>query len=64
MNAITSIESYRRALLRINYLMNKGSQGISFYELSEITALRLAASEFEKIRYDHSLSNEIVDHSL
>jgi len=54
MNAIESLTEYRKAILRINTLLNKGSQGISADEMSEIRLLRQAASDFEKIRYDHS----------
>ncbi|WP_421940579.1 hypothetical protein [Pedobacter sp.] len=54
MNAIETLTDYRKAILRINTLLNKGSQGVSGDEMTEIRILRQAASDFEKIRYDHS----------
>ncbi|SDD12419.1 hypothetical protein [Pedobacter soli] len=55
MDAITTVEQYRKVLLRINMLMNKGSQRISCEEMSEIRILRAQASEYERVRYDFSL---------
>ncbi|MGM9475548.1 hypothetical protein ACS5PU_03920 [Pedobacter sp. GSP4] len=59
MGAITNVEEYRKALLRVNQLMNKGSQGISNEEMSEITALRAMATNYEKVRYDYSRSSTL-----
>jgi len=54
MSQITSVEDYRKVLLRINQLMNKGSQKISCEEMTEITTLRRMATNYEKMRYDYS----------
>jgi len=59
MDAITTVEQYRKVLLRINLLMNKGTQRISCEEMSEIRILRARASEYERLRYDFSLEPTI-----
>ncbi|WP_426330053.1 hypothetical protein [Pedobacter sp. R-06] len=58
MDAIKTVEDYRKTLLRINTLMNKGSQTITYEEMSEIRELRALASNYEKVRYDHSINSE------
>ncbi|TCD28621.1 hypothetical protein EZ456_04325 [Pedobacter psychrodurus] len=58
MDAIKTVEDYRKVLLRINTLMNKGSQAITYEEMSEIRELRSQASSYEKVRYDHTINSE------
>ena len=60
MNAIENLTDYRKAILRINNLLNKGSQGVSPDEMTEIRILRQAASDYEKIRYDHSRTQHAI----
>jgi cell fate (sporulation/competence/biofilm development) regulator YlbF (YheA/YmcA/DUF963 family) len=58
MDAVKTVEDYRKTLLRINTLMNKGSQAITYEEMSEIRELRAQASNYEKVRYDHSVNSD------
>ncbi|MET0573458.1 MAG: hypothetical protein ABWZ79_18700 [Pedobacter agri] len=59
MNAITNDHEYQIALQTIKTLLAKGSQAITTGEISLITNLRHQASAYEKIKYDHSISQTL-----
>lgn len=56
MQIINSDLEYNLTLKKIDRLLSKGSQGVTTAEMSEITALRRLASEYETVRYDRSRS--------
>lgn len=59
MNAVTNDHEYQIALQTIKTLLAKGSQAITTEEISLITNLRHQASAYEKIKYDHSISQTL-----
>lgn len=59
MKTITNDLEYQTALHTIQTLLAKGTQAITIEEISLITNLRHQASAYEKIKYDHSISQSL-----
>lgn len=64
MQKILTDQDYKIALRKIESLLEKGSQGVSHAEISEITLLRNLASEYEKVRYDLSQNQVLVSEGI
>jgi|GEM_PF-1992064 len=58
MQNILTQQDYKNVLNRIQFLLNKGSQGISSDEIHEITSLRQRASQFEREFYDITIHDK------
>ncbi len=64
MQPISSQQDYKNALIRIQILLDKGSQGVSCEEIHEITCLRRIASDYEKQHSDPTLRLDKILDSL